>query len=250
MCLPPQNRKERQHEECDHQDDSEQYEDPSGFLVGSEDYWHRPYHHDSSAAHWSRAPCRPQKGNDKSQYSDSESGKNEKQSDAEDEVVRQVRVELTVSRTDIGLTGPNAWVWEPSWELLNQMTRSTRELQARELGRVKEGWKYFAERANELPKAREMISGWDRVVQFSLDGEEPFYLTFSNGAVAFSDGTHGKPDLILKGTEDVFYRLMIGELDRIRAFMFGQFKFSGSLEDAAKFADIGDAVRRSVKFPP
>jgi len=43
--------------------------------------------------------------------------------------------------------------------------------------------------------------------------------------------------------------MMTGELDRIRAFMLKQFKYDGSLKDAAKCADIGDAVRRSVKFP-
>jgi putative sterol carrier protein len=64
-----------------------------------------------------------------------------------------------------------------------------------------------------------------------------------------SDGTHEKPDVTLRGAEDVFYKLMTGELDRIRAFMLGQFKFDGSLKDAARFADIGDAVRGSVKFP-
>jgi putative sterol carrier protein len=95
-----------------------------------------------------------------------------------------------------------------------------------------------------------MMNGWDRVVQFRLDGEEPFYLTFSSGAVTFSDGTHGNPDLTLKGAEDVFYKLMTGELDRIKAFMLAQFKFDGLLKDAAKFADIGDVVRKSVKFPP
>lgn len=118
------------------------------------------------------------------------------------------------------------------------------------MGRVKDGWRYFTERANELPKIREMMAGWDRAVQFNLSGEDPFYLTFSSGAVAFSDGAHEKPDLTLKGTEGVFYKLMTGELDPIKAFMLGQYKFDGSLKDAAKFADIGEAVRASVQFPP
>ena len=95
-----------------------------------------------------------------------------------------------------------------------------------------------------------MVSGWDRVVQFNLSGETPFYLTFSEGTIVLSDGLHDKPDLALNGTEDVFYRLMTGELDRIKAFMLGQFKFEGQLKDAAKFADIGEAVRKSVRFPP
>ncbi len=176
---------------------------------------------------------------------------------------------LTVSRADIGFPGFGCpsfdgchvermctlAPFEMDWsvaprEFLNQMTGSTRDLKARKLGRVKEGWRYFAERANQLPKAREIMNGWDRVVQFNLDGEAPFYLTFSRGAVLFSDGTHEKPDLTMKGAEDVFYRLMTGELDRMKAFMLGQFKFEGSLKDAARFAGIGDAVRKSVKFPP
>jgi len=134
--------------------------------------------------------------------------------------------------------------------MLNQGKTSTRDSQAKKLGRVKEGWRYFAEHANELANAREMMSDWDRVVQFSLRGEDSFYLTFSKGTVTISDGTREKPDLTLEGAEDVFYKLMTGELGLMRAFMLGQFKFDGSLKDAARFADIGDAVRKSVKFPP
>lgn len=118
------------------------------------------------------------------------------------------------------------------------------------MGRVKDGWRYFVEHANELPNVKEMMSGWDRVVQFNVSGEDQFYLTFSKGTVAFSDGTHEKPDLTLKGAEGVFYRLMTGELDQIKAFMLGQFRFDGQLKDAAKFADLGRAVRKSAKFPP
>lgn len=130
------------------------------------------------------------------------------------------------------------------------MNDFSRDLRARELGRVKDGWQHFAEHANELADVKQMVSGWDRVVQFNLSGETPFYLTFSEGTITLSDGLHDKPDLTLNGTEDVFYRLMTGELDRIKAFMLGQFKFEGQLKDAAKFADIGEAVRKSVRFPP
>lgn len=115
---------------------------------------------------------------------------------------------------------------------------------------MKDGWRYFAERANKLPRVKERIRGWNRIVQFMPAGEEPFHLAFSNGAVTFHEGTHGKPDLTLKGNEDVFYGLMTGELDGIRAFMLGLFKFEGRTKDAAKFADIGEEVRRSVKFLP
>jgi len=95
-----------------------------------------------------------------------------------------------------------------------------------------------------------MISGWDRIVQFNIIGETPFYLTFASGKIVLSDGLHEKPDLTLKGAEDVFYRLMTGELDGMKAFMLGQFKFEGQLKDAAKFAQIGETVRKPEKSPP
>ena len=106
------------------------------------------------------------------------------------------------------------------------------------------------EQAKELPNVKQMTSGWDRVVQFRLEGEDPFYLTIANQNVTFSDGEHPKPDLILKAKQDVIYRMMTGELDPMKAFMLEQIKFEGSLKDAAKFTDLGNAVRKSVKFPP
>ena len=118
------------------------------------------------------------------------------------------------------------------------------------MGKVKDGWRYFAEHANHIPKAREMMNGWNRIVQFSLDGEDPFYLDFSGAAVMLHDGTHGKPDLTLKGTNEIFYKLMTGKLDRMKAILLRQISFHGSVKDAVRFADIGDEVRRSVKFPP
>jgi len=120
----------------------------------------------------------------------------------------------------------------------------------RELGRVKGGWQHFAERANGQADVIQMISGWDRIVQFNITGEAPFYLTFASGQILLSDGVHEKPDLTLKGAEDVFYRLMTGEIDGMKAFMLGQFKFEGQLKDAARFAQIGETFRKSEKSPP
>ena len=120
----------------------------------------------------------------------------------------------------------------------------------RELGRVKGGWQHFAERANGQADVIQMISGWDRIVQFNITGEAPFYLTFASGQILLSDGVHEKPDLTLKGAEDVFYRLMTGELDGMKAFMLGQFKFEGQFKDAARFAQIGETFRKSEKSPP
>lgn len=118
------------------------------------------------------------------------------------------------------------------------------------MGTVKEGWRYFVEHASELANVKDMMNGWDRVVQFTLDGEDPFYLTFLNKTVTFSDGAHPKPDLTVKATQDVLYQMMTGKLDPMKAFMLGKIKFDGSMKDAVKFSDIGAAVRKSLKFPP
>jgi putative sterol carrier protein len=128
--------------------------------------------------------------------------------------------------------------------------KPTAVLDVSQVGEVKEGLRYFAEKANDVSEAKNLMNGWNRVLQFSLDGEDQFHLKFSDGSVSFCEGIHAQPDMTVTGAADVFYKVMNGELDRMKAFMTGQIKFNGSLKDAAMFGEIGDVVRRSIRPLP
>ena len=114
------------------------------------------------------------------------------------------------------------------------------------MGRVKDGYKELANRANAVADAKSAMTGWNKVVQFTVEGEGDFYLKFENGAATFNEGKHEKPDVTLKGPEEVFYKMLTRELDQTRAYFAKQYTIEGSMADAMKFGRIGTAVAKAT----
>ena len=112
------------------------------------------------------------------------------------------------------------------------------------MGRVKDGYKDLAQKANTVAEAKSAMAGWNKVVQFSVQGEGDFFLKFENGTASFNEGKHEKPDVTLKGPEDVFYKMLTRELDQTRAYFDKQYAIEGSMSDAMKFGRIGAAVAK------
>ena len=44
------------------------------------------------------------------------------------------------------------------------------------MGRVVDGYKQFVEQAGKNAEVKGLITGWDRVVQFIVDGDDDFYI--------------------------------------------------------------------------
>ena len=110
------------------------------------------------------------------------------------------------------------------------------------MGRVMDGYKQLTEKANEIAEAKKLMEGWNKVIQFNVEGEGDFYIKFENGTAAFHEGRHESPDVTLKGPEEVFYKMLTGELDQTKAFFAGKYRIEGSMGDAIKFGRIGTAV--------
>ena len=111
------------------------------------------------------------------------------------------------------------------------------------MGRVVDGYKQFVERANKSDAAKGLMAGWDRVVQFIIDGEDDFYLTIAGGQVSLTVGVHESPSVTLKGPEEVMNKMLTGELDATRAYFAKQYTIEGSMSDAMKFGRLGSALR-------
>lgn len=113
------------------------------------------------------------------------------------------------------------------------------------MGRVIDGYKEFVRLANENAEAKGLMAGWDRVIQFILEGEDNFYIKTEGGAASLVVGEHESPNVTLKGPEEVFYKLLTGELDQVRAYFAKQYTIEGSMSDAMKFGRIGTAVAKT-----
>jgi putative sterol carrier protein len=113
------------------------------------------------------------------------------------------------------------------------------------MGRVMDGYKELAKKANEVDEAKGLMAGWNKVIQFVVEGEGEFYIKFENGTATFHEGKHEKPDVTLKGPEEVFYKMVTRELDATRAYFAKQYTIEGSMADAMKFGRIGTAVAKT-----
>ena len=109
-----------------------------------------------------------------------------------------------------------------------------------------DGYKQMAEKANEVAEAKSAMTGWNKVIQFIVEGEGDFYLKFDNGTASFHEGKHDQPNVTLKGSEEVFYKMLTRELDQTRAYFAKQYTIEGSMGDAMKFGRIGTAVAKAT----
>jgi len=113
------------------------------------------------------------------------------------------------------------------------------------MGRVVDGYKNFVELANKSAEAKGIMTGWDKVVQFIVDGDDDFYIKTEGGTASFNMGVHESPSVTLKGSEEVFYKMLTGELDQTRAYFAKQYTIEGSMSDAMKFGRLGPAARKA-----
>jgi len=116
------------------------------------------------------------------------------------------------------------------------------------MGRVKDGYKEFARLINEVPEAKQLITGWDRVIQFIVEGEGDFYIQTQGGNASFSEGKSASANVTLKGSEEVFYKMLTRELDQTKAYFAKQYTIEGSMGDAMKFGRVGTAVAKVQKI--
>ena len=113
------------------------------------------------------------------------------------------------------------------------------------MGRVMDGYRELTKRANEVEEAKSAMAGWNKVIQFVIEGEGDFYMKFEDGTATFHEGKHEAPSVTLKGSEEVFYKMITRELDMTRAYFAKQYTIEGSMSDAMKFGRIGTAVAKA-----
>ncbi|WP_165840047.1 SCP2 sterol-binding domain-containing protein [Motiliproteus coralliicola] len=78
----------------------------------------------------------------------------------------------------------------------------------------------------------------DAVIQYRLAEGESYYLTVSDQRCVLDRGEHGAPCVTLKMKFDTLQKLGRGELDGMKAFMFGKLKVSGDMSLATRLAKL------------
>jgi len=78
----------------------------------------------------------------------------------------------------------------------------------------------------------------DAVFQYQLTEGDAYYLTIKNSACTLTEGKHSDPTSTMKMNFDTFQKLATGELDGMKAMMFGKLKVKGNMMLAARIPQL------------
>lgn len=81
----------------------------------------------------------------------------------------------------------------------------------------------------------------DTVFQFEFKEGDNYYIEINSGECALSEGIHEDPCVTLKLKFDTLKKLYTGELDGMKAFMFGKLKVSGDMMLATRLTKLFSA---------
>ena len=92
-------------------------------------------------------------------------------------------------------------------------------------------------------KMGDEIASWNRVFQFELSDGTAFYIEISGGEVKIVEGRHERPTAVLRTDPETLEKMLRGELDAMKAFMFGKLKITGNVIETMKLRRILEAAR-------
>ncbi len=102
-------------------------------------------------------------------------------------------------------------------------------------------------RANSIKETKALMKGWDREIQFDVEGMNPFYVVVQGGRASVRKGKSEKPDLTIKSSTANFRKIIRGEVNFEEAFIRKQVDAIGSIRDASIFKRIFSVVMESHK---
>jgi putative sterol carrier protein len=106
----------------------------------------------------------------------------------------------------------------------------------------------FAQVATETGDVTDQVSGWDRRIQFRLDGADDAWIAIDAGRFTAGAGDVDKADLVLSIAAPAAAQLFSGARDAKAAFMAGQLKIEGAIPDALRFQEILTIVNEEIEY--
>jgi len=100
----------------------------------------------------------------------------------------------------------------------------------------------FEEKAAKMEELKSELEGFEKVFQIMVTDGEPCYVEVKEGTFNVAKGQHENPSLVLTADSAVWEQILKGELDSVAAYMSGQLRIEGPLEDAMKLKTILDKV--------
>lgn len=106
----------------------------------------------------------------------------------------------------------------------------------------------FTTIGNQNEEIQEEVAGWNRTIEFSLNGSGTYQITIQDGILSQPSTTSPKPDLrvIMSGENAVL--LFCGQKGAESALAAGEIKLEGDFQDAIKLAEILEIVIDEIEY--
>ncbi len=93
---------------------------------------------------------------------------------------------------------------------------------------------------NRTPEAKDKAANWSKTIQFTLTGEDPFYVTFIDKRMSYHPGTAGAPDLEFVSKSKDFFDIITGKARFDQGFSNGTYTIHGSITDAVRLMRVAE----------
>ncbi len=106
----------------------------------------------------------------------------------------------------------------------------------------------FCQVGSETGDVQDEVAGWDRKIQFHLEGSDGVWIAVEGGLFKDGAGTLENPDLILALTPQNAAQMFAGQKDAKAAYMAGALKITGKIPDALKLQTVLGIVNEEIEY--
>ena len=106
----------------------------------------------------------------------------------------------------------------------------------------------FCEMGNEVEELQEEVEGWERRINFVLDGANSHWIIIEDGRFATGEGNLDDANLVLMLDAVNAAQVFAGDMDAKAAYMSGALKVEGELPDAVKMQTLIEIVGEEIEY--
>lgn len=112
---------------------------------------------------------------------------------------------------------------------------------------LKDFFTIYTQIANNTEDIQDEVEGFDRKFQFRIEGFQGFWMTISKGKFEMGSGDIEGPDITLEMGAKVAVDIFSGQIDPTAAYMNGELRVNGIINDAIQFRTILELVQEELE---
>lgn len=105
--------------------------------------------------------------------------------------------------------------------------------------------RFLTWQVNRTAAAGKQLANWNKTIQFTLTGEDPFYVTFTDNRMDYNPGRASTADLELVSRSKDFLDVITGKTKFDQGFSNGTYTIHGSITDAVRLMRVAEAAFES-----